>query len=280
MNDFCIFILCWKKPNKCKTLKTLIKYGYTGDYYLVVSDDDPTMRDYILAYGDRVLVFSKEEIVKKFDVMDTFHNKACVVYARNACFELAKWLGYTYFCELDDDYSAFEFRYIHNGKLKLVYPTNMNAVFTAFLNYYKSNPKITSIAFAQGGDFIGGSSSRYTKHILRKAMNSFICCVNRPFIFNGRLNEDVNTYTLGASRGELYLTITDISINQEDTQQNKNGMTDIYTDTGTYVKSFYSVMCMPSAVKISMMGDNSYRIHHNIAWNNTCPKLISDRYKK
>ena len=56
-NDFCVFILCYKKPDKCKTLKALNKYGYTGDYYLVLSNDDPTINRYI-------------ELSKKYDSFD------------------------------------------------------------------------------------------------------------------------------------------------------------------------------------------------------------------
>lgn len=280
-NDFCVFILCYKKPDKCKTLKALNKYGYTGDYYLVLSNDDPTINRYIELYGkERCKVFSKDIIEKSFDTMDSFNNRSCVVYARNVCFELAKELGYTYFCELDDDYMEFQFRYPYKQKLKLVYPVNMDEVFEVFIDYYAHNPQITSIAFAQGGDFIGGINSRYNKKVLRKAMNSFICSVDRPFKFNGRINEDVNTYTALANKGALFMTITDIMVNQEDTQQSKAGMTDLYEGVGTYVKSFYTVICSPQAVKISIMGDNSYRIHHNVNWEHTAPKIISGRYKK
>ena len=44
-------------------------------------------------------------------------------------------------------------------------------------------------------------------------------------------------------------------------------------------KSFYSVICMPSSVKVSMMGKNK-RLHHNIEWNNTAPKIIAERFRK
>lgn len=53
-----------------------------------------------------------------------------------------------------------------------------------------------------------------------------------------------------------------------------------YNEFGTYVKSFYTVLCSPSSVKLNMMGDTHYRIHHNVMWNNAVPKIISGRYKK
>ena len=45
-----------------------------------------------------------------------------------------------------------------------------------------------------------------------------------------------------------------MALNQKQTQKNKGGMTDIYMSQGTYVKSFYTVMMMPSSVKVGVMG--------------------------
>ena len=281
-NKLAIFILCHENPNDVKTYKALRRYGYTrDDYFIVLDDEDTTIEEYVKNFGkEHVVTFSKDEIAKEFDEMDNNGNRSCVVYARNACFKLAKQLGYTYFIELDDDYIEFQFRYIDNGKLRLVYPNNLDKVFDCVLDYYINTPSIKSLAFAQCGDLIGGSDA-YNRKFLRKAMNSFICSTERPFKFNGRINEDVNTYCLEGSRGNLFCTIMDLIINQTDTQtNNKNGMTSIYSDTGTYRKSFYSVMCCPSFVKISMMGQNYFRIHHNIKWNNAVPKIISSRFKK
>lgn len=50
-------------------------------------------------------------------------------------------------------------------------------------------------------------------------------------------------------------------------------------DSGTYVKSFYSVIFAPSCVSIAMMGDKHKRIHHNISWDNCVPKILNEKYK-
>lgn len=63
-----------------------------------------------------------------------------------------------------------------------------------------------TLAIGQGGDYIGGEkATRFNDGIqpMRKAMNSFICSVDRPFQFIGRINEDVNTYVLLGSRGGI-----------------------------------------------------------------------------
>ena len=116
--------------------------------------------------------------------------------------------------------------------------------------------------------------------IYRKCMNSFICSTKRPFKFIGRINEDVNTYTHEQSKGLLMGTIPMVSLTQKTTQKNKGGMTDIYLDNGTYVKSFYTVIFSPSCCTIKPMGDTNKRLHHSINWENAVPKIIKETLKK
>lgn len=279
-NDFCVFILCYGRPNNCDTLKTLVKTNYTGDYYLVLSSDDKTINQYIKLFGkEHIVVFNKDDA--DFDCMDTFGNRKCVVYARNMCFSLAKKLGYRYFLELDDDYTEIRFRFERNGSLASRYCKDADELFTTMLDLLNSSTSIYSVALAQTGDYIGGlGSSMIAGRTIRKCMNSFFCDTKKPFTFTGTFNEDVNTYTSLQSKGPVFLTIQCASINQRDTQQNAGGMVDIYNTFGTYVKSFYSVICCPSAVKIAIMGANHYRMHHNVHWDNCVPKIISGKYKK
>lgn len=116
--------------------------------------------------------------------------------------------------------------------------------------------------------------------VLRKAMNSFFIDTHKPFKFVGRINEDVNMYCDLGSRGKRVFQVTDVMINQESTQSADNGMTSLYLDYGTYLKSFYSVMIQPSFVKLAKMGVANYRIHHNVDWNCAVPKILSQKYKK
>ena len=57
-------------------------------------------------------------------------------------------------------------------------------------------------------------------------------------------------------------------------------MTDVYLDSGTFLKSFYTVMIAPSCVKLSMMGDKHLRIHHNVNWECAVPKILNEKWKK
>ncbi|HDQ7021628.1 TPA: hypothetical protein QBH20_004630, partial [Escherichia coli] len=103
---------------------------------------------------------------------------------------------------------------------------------------------------------------------------------DRPFSFMGRINEDVNTYTNLGRCGELFMTIGAVQLGQKQTQKNSGGMTELYLDSGTYVKSFYSVMYAPSCVKISLMGASHKRIHHQVTWNNAAVKILHEKYRK
>lgn len=276
-DDFCAFILSHGRPDNVKTYKTLRKSGYTGKIYIVIDDEDKTADKYKEKYGPEVLQFSKAEVAKWTDEGDNFQDRRVILYARNACFDLARQVGCKYFIELDDDYTAFLYRLSRNGN-------NMTGTLDRCLNvmleYYKATPAL-AIAMAQGGDHLGTES--HTLNARRKCMNSFLCSTDRQFKFQGRINEDVNTYTGLGLVGELFLTIIPIQLNQDTTQKNKGGMTDIYLDSGTYIKSFYTVMYCPSAVKVGLLkdprDDKAGRLHHKINWHKVAPKILREECK-
>ena len=227
-----------------------------------------------------MIVFDKLEAMKHSDTMDNYEKHNIVLYARNSCFEIAKRLGLSSFLELDDDYTAFDFRFEKSGKLAAKHCTDLDRLFEAMLNFlYESDSLV--VALSQGGDYIGGLNGKYfAKKLSRKAMNAFFCRVDRPFSFFGSINEDVNMYVTLGSRGEKIFSVTDASLIQKETQANAGGLTDIYLDVGTYVKSFYSVMTMPSCVTVAMMGETHRRMHHNISWVNCVPMILNEKYRK
>jgi len=283
-NDFAIFILTHGRPTNIKTMATLKECGYTGRLYLVVDDEDKTLDKYIANFGkERVVVFNKKEMADQVDEGNNFDERRTITHARNACFKIAKDLGIKYFMELDDDYISFEYRYVSRcgEKLKVHYVSNLDAVLGLYLEFYKATG-FSSLAFAQGGDFIGGVENKYAtkKPLIRKCMNSFICSTDRPFQFIGAMNEDVNTYVTLGSRGVLFGTIPMISLVQTATQSQKHGITDMYLRFGTYCKAFTTVMMHPSSVRISMMNTSNPRIHHLIKWQNTTPMIVSEQYRK
>lgn len=203
------------------------------------------------------------------------------IYARNASFQIAKERGYRYFIELDDDYQEFSYTYTREGELKQRGIRTLDKVFDTLIDF-KNNVGALTVAMAQRGDFMGGKENNLVQGeiLKRKAMNSFICDTEQPFRFFGKINEDVNTYVVLGSRGSLFLQVPHVALNQVSTQQSSGGMTDIYLDSGTYVKSFYTVMYAPACACIRMMGTKHRRLHHSINWNAAVPKIISEQFKK
>jgi hypothetical protein len=155
-------------------------------------------------------------------------------------------------------------------------------MFSLLLNYFIGTPCL-AIAMSQGGDFIGGSQKGNWPCLRRKCMNTIICAIDRPFEFFGRINEDVNTYVTLGRRGHLFFTVLPVKILQLITQSNAGGMAELYLDSGTYLKTFYSVMYSPSCVKVGTMGDprgGQVRIHHKINWHHCAPKILREEWSK
>lgn len=279
--DFCIFILTHGRPDKVITLKTLEKSGYTGRVYVVIDDEDKTANDYRARYGQKVIQFSKTEIEERIDAGNNFQDRRTILHARNACFDLAKQVGVKYFMELDDDYGGFYLRYNSAGRYgSYRIKQSMDGVCALLIDFMEDSGALT-VAMSQGGDWIGGEKPSIS--LKRKAMNSFICSVERPFKWRSTFNEDVATYTTLGRRGNLFFTVMQSQLNQMMTQSSAGGITELYQKFGTYTKAFSTVMYCPSSVQVSTMGDHRsphYRIHHKINWNRTAPKILPESYRK
>lgn len=281
LKNFVVFILTHGRADNVMTYKTLRKHGYTGRVVFVLDDEDKQTEQYYKNYGkENCFVFCKEDYVKSTDNIQR-GNRGVIVYARNACFDIARDMGYKFFIELDDDYYGFSWKFNSRGLYMQRHIMNLDYVLQRMLEYYISVPILT-LAMAQCGDFVGGSGNQMAKTIgtKRKAMNSFICSIDRPFKFIDRINEDVNTYTLLSTQGYIFLTLAQVALNQVTTQANSGGMSEAYWREGTYQKSFSTVVVAPTCAKLSMMGNKYMRLHHNVLWKFTAPKILNPKYRK
>lgn len=286
--SFCVFIISHGRPDKVITLRALKKAGYTGQIFIVCDNEDKTTEDYRKNYGaEMVLVFDKPHYASLVDSCDNFQNRRTTTHARNACFDLAKERGFEYFLVLDDDYTEFKHNYDKSGAFNRSVIRRIDLVFAAMIRFLESDERILSVCFIQGGDLVGGDSS-LKKGVFpfrkRKAMNSFFCKTSRRFWFFSRLNEDVNTYMAMGHRGGIFLSIPEVALNQMQTQAISGGMSEAYLASGTYVKSFYTVMVGPSYASVQWPQTQSSkrikRIHHKISWNNAVPKILNEEHKK
>ncbi len=289
MSNFCIFIISYKRAGNIETIRTIERAGYTGDYYILIDDRDPQRKQYYENYGeDKILEFNKPEIREQVDIGDNFDSNATALLPRQALFQIARELDIDYFLVLDDDYSDFMYRfdkdlnYMFSEESSGNYQiTDLDSFLESWVDYYEKSGVETQ-TLAQGGDFIGGAENKLAKKVTtkRKAMNTWLLSPDREFEYLGRMNNDVNTYIRNQQLGAVMFMINHASINQEPTQQREGGLTDLYLDRGTYIKTFYSILYAPSCIKIGLMGDNYQRIHHKVQWKYAVPKILSEEYKK
>ena len=278
-NDFAVIIPTHGRHDRVFTIDSLRKSGYTGNFYLLCDDEDKQLDKYKTKYGDKVMVFSKDDYKGKFDKMDNFGNKACVVYARNAMWDIAKKIGLKYFAVADDDYTSFQYRITpEGGYYARTVKNNLDDVFNSYIDFLITS-KVDTVCFAQGGDFIGGKDNNKVANgfkVSRKMMNLYFFDVDKPIEFKGTINEDLTSSVTEGRTGRVILTSLMNSIVQRETQAQAGGLTEIYLELGTYVKSFYSVIAAPSCVKVALMGNNQARIHHQVTWKNAVPKIIRE----
>lgn len=283
-NSFAVFILTHGRANEMLTLNALRGMNYSGRWYLIIDTEDDQRDQYERNFGkEHCVVFDKAEIAKTTDAGDNFPGRTAILWARNASFGIARKLGLTYFQMLDDDIASVQIKYAtteDDSKLAARQLRCYDDCVEMAMDFLDATGAL-SVAFGQGGDWIGGIGNQFaTAPVSRKCMNSFICRADRPFKFAGRMNEDVSTYVRNGMLGRLMFSIMPIALIPPETQSIAGGMTEEYKDSGTYQKTFYSVMYAPSAVKVGTMKRYNARVHHNLTWRNIAAKIIREEYKK
>lgn len=280
-DSFAVFILSHGRPDKVVTAETLSRCGWRGKTFLVCDTGDARLDEYRARFGaERVLAFDKASV--DCDRACNFTDLAGILEARNVCFDLAREIGFEYFLELDDDYTAFQFRYIDGEVLRTVECRDLSRVFDLFLDFLDCDERIRTVSMAQGGDLQGGAENGdvRSEKFYRKAMNSFFCRTDRRVEFTGLLNEDVSCYAADSARGHIYTQTNLVNLVQAPTQKNAGGITEAYRKYGTFTKSFFSVMAAPSCVRVETLGNLHRRIHHRINPRLAYTKILSEKWRR
>ena len=277
--DFAVFILSHGRADTISTYRALRDGGYTGRTYVVIDNEDDQEELYRQKFGDDIIQFDKRDYLEKTDLGDLDTDRRIGVFARNFIQDEAKRLGYKFHLQLDDDVHGFTYRFAQGKVLRALHCSHLDEVFSGMVEYMKETP-ITSLSFALSAYNMGGVDGSIKDGMTRKTMTTFLMRADDVQYFHMRMNDDITTSLINGMRGKLYYSYLPIEVEVDKTQVKAGGMTDIYQKNGTYRKSFYSVMCCPSCVKVSAMGITDYRIHHTISWNNAVPKLLSERWCK
>lgn len=278
--DFAVFILSHGRAKEIKTVNMLKRYNYTHAWYVVIDNEDDQADEYYRLFGEHVLMFDKKAEAELTDCGDLDNDRRVGVFARNKIQKLAAEMGYKYHLQLDDDFNRLDFRYPDGKRLACKACDNLDALFY-YMGQFLDKTKVKWLSFGLSSDYLGGlKNDKYPRGVIPKTMGSFFMRADNPAQFSMRMNDDITTCIMNNIRGELVYTILYVQVQTPPTQHMKGGMTNIYQDNGTYRKSFYSVMCAPSCVKIKPMGVTNFRLHHWVDWNACTPKLLSDRWKK
>lgn len=251
--DFAIFILSHGRPNDQGTLKLLLDGGYTGDWYILCDNVDKTLDEYIKNYGDKVIVFDKEEWAKKTDTIGNHKDLRSVVYARNASMQIARDMGYKYIAQLDDDHSTYTIRYEVEGSLKSWRITQgMDVITDAFVEYLDTT-QASVLTFGYGAPYIGGAHGEVRKGLGTSwVYSSFFIDLSKNLKFRGLHVEDYILISEYASKGHPMYSVYDVQMTTVDRGTNAGGLQDLYRASSEYEIAFYAVVHSPGTSKITV----------------------------
>lgn len=278
MNECAIFILSNGRPDKVKTYDYL-KASFSGDVYILCDDQDETLPAYKDKFWSKVIVFDKDEWVKKSDPMDNFNSKKSVLYARNAVFEIADAMGYRYFAMADDDIKDLQFRYEQDGKLLAKPVSNLDKVID-YIVQLMNTTAISYFSFGTDKNFIGGVQNRnFQKKVIDKVYNFIICKSGQQHSYKGIMNEDEIHNVISLSTGVLLKSLTAIQIVMEPVGKGETGgNSETYKENGyySYTRNFYPIIACP----FLELKPNSKGFIFGADRNLYTPKILSEELKQ
>lgn len=277
-NDYAVFIISHKRP-EVETLKALEKSGYTGDYFIVIDDADPTIEEYKSRYGKHVLVFSKEEIWQDTDTIDNAKILTSATYARNYCIKAARNKGYEFFVNLDDDINRFAFRYIEGDKLAIKSVKNIGKVFEEYIKYMKS-ASLTCTAFILAGRLMGGIQSPLVKSCFYSRPTNCLIMRSSTPLFKSTVCEDVIYALDNNEKGLLTYGLMPIVIyaGKPCTGNSGGGMAEYYATQKEYTQFFHIKVIKPTAVSLRMCSSGKVKVRFDEKY--FLPKILNEEWKK
>lgn len=239
--DFAVFIITHERVNNQKTFDLLKKSGYTGEIFFIIDDKDEQIDEYKNKYGDKVIVFSKDEIKNKIDTMTNKKEYLSSVYVRNEVYNIAKKLKLKFIFVCDDDIKTFHYRYIEDGKLKQKKLKNIDDVFDIMCETMEKS-KVIAFGFTQKKYYIGGLNQYFKNGHVRMLAHTMLLKVEEPIDFRGIFYEDTISTIKENITGRVCLTTTDIMSDAEQFavgSLKSGGMTEIYKRTNLYTHCFF-----------------------------------------
>lgn len=276
-NNFAVFILSHGRADTMTTLSAILKAGYLGDYYIIVDDLDKQKDRYIEKYGAaHVIVFDKNAWMEKTDTITKTGENRSPVFARNACYEIAKNLGLDYFTEFDDDLHSFSFRYVENGKLKAAPISDLDSVFEMLVDFMEKSGAI-SVGLSSANGMIGGANGKYKDGLLYSIHQAFICRTDKRIEFKGILNEDGIATEIYSNSGKMPFEVVCINQSSPVRSTNAGGLKELYEANDEYIRAFYSIIAAPWCLRIVKKKNGFITSRKS---ENAQPKILSERWRK
>ena len=277
---FAVFILTHGRPHNQLTVKSLQNAGYTGEWFLVLDDQDDTYAEYEAEWGaERIIVFNKDYFIRNTDTGLHTPVPKFAVFARNAIEFIAKNRGYQSFMMLDDDITRFRVRLPEGNSLKSFQLTNQfNSIIENSVDYML-DCDIACLGLGFCNLYIGGVAN-FNKENPRQRLcaEAFIRNTSHPIDWRLNMVEDLITSIDAAMNGEVWFQFLPIQCEIKMSEGAvEGGNSDVYRQLGMYKISFMPVITYPSSNAVKL-GKKSWI--STTAPDKCIPKIISSRYRK
>lgn len=279
-NKFAVFILTHGRPHNQLTVKSLQDVGYTGEWYLVVDDQDDTFNEYVNVWGvDRVIVFHKDHFIRHTDVGLQVPVPKFAVFARNAIEHIATYMGYQTFMMLDDDITKIRIRLPEGDSLKSYqFYGNFDVIIDRAVNYVL-DCDIACMGLGFCNLYIGGVEN-FNKENPRQRLcaEAFIRNTAHPISWRLNMVEDLITSIDAAISGDVWFQFLPIQCEIKMSEGAVDGgNSDVYRQLGMYRISFMPVIAYPSSNAVKL-GKKTWA--STTTPDKCIPKIISSRYRK
>lgn len=284
MGKVTAFILSHNRSSSCPTLDLLNKLNYSGDYKIVIDDEDKELELYKEKYGEHLLIFHKEDYMYVDTGYATEHTpKGTPLYAREFITTYAYNNNVGDFLMLDDDICRFKIRVPNweEGTLTSCSIRDIN-ILLDYLFEFMNKGNIYCLSPCHNGDFIGGLDSFNEEKLLNKRMACIFFLFNSQKKFNwySIWNEDYNSSLYNGKIGQLVFKIPQLNYETEKLESHTDsGMGDFYKSTPRFNRAFYRVVLFPSTSVVREYKKEGNFIPYTKI-DNQLPKIISGRFKK
>lgn len=279
--DFAVFICTHGRPYAQHTLKKLLSTGYTGKYYLVLDDQDDTIQSYIDEYGaDNIIVFDKNHYINSMDVGSSNPPYKCIVYAKNACEDIARDMGLSVFVIADDDVVSFRYRWPEDNVLKsMEVKSNIDEILDAYCDALLTM-NISTASFGVPSHYFLGVSS---------ITNEKVQSMRIPFQFVFRntahkvdwisgFGEDIITAVRYNQLGQFWQVLPQVELSTLPLATGSGGMLDTYKSLSSFTRAMYNFIFSPTGIKFYQNKDGMFK--PAIRYGSTTPKVVSPKFRK